>query len=185
MKKWRTLLLAVLLIVLIFGAGGLYEGLKDQVEETLPVESTTPTEAKLAPGFTVFNAAGEEVALSDLRGKPVVVNFWATWCGYCVEEMPLFQAAYEKYGDQIHFMMIDVTDGTQETKEKAEAFLADTGYTFPVYFDLQMNASTVYKVNSMPVTYFIGAQGEAVAWKPGAITEEVLQQGIDLLLEEK
>ena len=90
-----------------------------QTDGTAPSGDAAPTETSgsgeetdqpdmTAPGFTVYDAAGEPVTLESLRGKPVILNFWATWCGYCVMEMPDFQAAYEEFGDQIHFMMVNV-----------------------------------------------------------------------------
>ena len=162
-------------------------------EEQQPSESTVPTETTAAteetarpeveaPGFTVYDPDGNAVTLESLRGKPVIINFWATWCGYCVMEMPDFQAAYEEFGDQIHFMMINVTDGYQETESVARAFISGRGFTFPVYYDLDLSAADAYGVSSMPVTYFIDAEGMAVAYGRGALDAASLRQGIDMLL---
>lgn len=79
----------------------------------------------LAPDFVVYDSEGNAVQLSDFSGKPVVINFWATWCGYCVKEMPSLQKAYEAYGDEVAFMIINVTDGHKETKEEAFAFVEE------------------------------------------------------------
>ena len=135
-----------------------------------------------APDFMVYDPDGNAVTLESLRGKPVIINFWATWCGYCVMEMPDLQAAYEEFGDQIHFMMINVTDGFQETESVARAFVAGRGFTFPVYYDLDLSAANAYGVGSMPVTYFIDAEGMAVAYGRGALDAASLRQGIDMLL---
>lgn len=205
MKKWHTLVLALSIVALIVAAGYLYTTLKDRAqpdrlmtvatgetelpEITLPEEETSaPTEQTqpdmTAPGFTVYDAEGNEVTLESLRGKPVVLNFWATWCGYCVMEMPDFQEAYEEFGDRIHFMMVNVTDGYQETQETAEAFVAGKGFTFPVYYDLELSAASAYGVNAMPVTFFIDADGMAVAYGQGALDAASLRKGIDMLLGE-
>lgn len=181
MKKSKVLIMGIILAVIVVGASTLYDYLT--VRTTAESQAQPQTTTKLAPDFAVYDAEGNAVYLSDLRGKPVIVNFWATWCGYCVSEMPEFQAAYETYGDQIHFMMVNVTDGQQETKKKAMEFLAGTEYTFPVYYDLELSASKNYGVNAMPVTYFIGPNGEAVAWTQGAINAATLQKGIDMLLD--
>ena len=156
-------------------------------EQTQPArEETEPTDAveMTAPDFTVYDGEGNAVTLESLRGKPVVLNFWATWCGYCVMEMPDFQTMYETYGEEIHFMMVNVTDGYQETKEKAEEFIAEKGFSFPVYYDLELSAATAYGVNAMPVTYFIGENGDLVAYGQGALDASAIQQGIDMLLGE-
>jgi len=210
MKKWHTVLLALSMVALIAAAGFLYNTLKDRTDndqlmtvptgdqtepsetETLPTEGqseparqeTEPSQEpdRTAPGFTVYDGEGNAVTLESLRGKPVIVNFWATWCGYCVMEMPEFQAKYEAYGDQIHFMMIDVTDGYQETQEAAAAFITENGFTFPVYYDLELSAAAAYGVNAMPVTYFIDADGNLVAYGQGALDAASIQQGIDMIL---
>jgi len=153
-----------------------------QSDATAPEETTQPDVA--APGFTVYDADGDQVTLESLRGKPVILNFWATWCGYCVMEMPDFQEAYEEFGDQIHFMMVNVTDGYQETEDTARAFIAGREFTFPVYYDLDLSATNAYGVASMPVTYFIDAEGMAVAYGRGALDAASLRQGIDMLLGE-
>ena len=204
MKNKKLLLLTVLLLAVLIGSSFAYNQMKDRVApqglaavQTQPpqtepqpaeesVSGTQPqaeaTEAASAPDFVVYDPDGNEVRLSDLRGKPVIVNFWATWCGYCVQEMPDFQAVYEEYGDQIHFMMINVTDGYQETREKAAAFIEEKGFTFPVYYDLDLNAAEAYQVNAMPVTYLFDENGAFVAWQQGALNEAILRTGVDLLL---
>ena len=156
-------------------------------DQTEPAQGETEateeeTQPQIMPDFVVYDSEGNEARLSDFRGKPVIINFWATWCGYCVREMPDFQAAYEAHGDQIHFMMINVTDGYRETQADAEAFIAENGYTFPVYFDLNLDAGNAYYVNTMPTTYLLDAQGCFVAWKKGALSAAGLQKGVDMLL---
>jgi len=78
--------------------------------------------------------------------------------------------------------MVNMTDGAQETRSSADAFLASVGYTFPVYYDEDMSAASVYAVYSIPTTYFIGAAGEAVAYASGAINAATLQTGLNMLL---
>ena len=199
MKKWHTLVLALAIVALIASAGYLYSTLKDMAAPdrlmTAPAETTVPamdpgeTEDAsqpdmTAPGFTVYDPEGNAVTLESLRGKPVIVNFWATWCGYCVMEMPDFQEAYEEFGDRIHFMMINVTDGYQETESTARAFIAGQSFTFPVYYDLELSAAGAYGISSMPQTFFIDAEGMAVAYAQGALDGASLRQGIDMLLGE-
>ena len=146
---------------------------------TVPAETTEPTPVP-APDFTVLDAEGNEVKLSDMVGKPVVLNFWATWCGYCVQEMPEFETAYKKYPD-IQFMMVDATDGVQETEAVAKAFIAQQGYTFPVFYDTKLEATNNFSVTGFPTTFFINAEGNVVAYHTGVITEELLVRGIELI----
>lgn len=145
--------------------------------------SQDETEYKLAAlDFTVYDAQGNEVKLSDFFGKPIIINFWATWCPYCVEEMPVFEEAYRNYGDDIHFLMIDDVDGKRETQAVGESFIQEKGYTFPVYYDTEGFAGYTYQVYSLPTSVFIDGEGYIVIYYPGPLTAEMLQQGIDFVL---
>ena len=143
--------------------------------------SAQEPELTLAPDFTVYDLEGNEVHLTDFFGKPIIVNFWASWCGPCKMEMPDFDAAYNTYKDDIVFLMVNMTDGSRETVEVASEFIANSGYTFPVYYDTQYSAAITYSVASLPTSYFLNEKGELVAHAKGAIDAETLQRGIDMI----
>jgi peroxiredoxin len=134
-----------------------------------------------APDFTVYDAEGNEVHLSDYAGQPVILNFWATWCGPCRSELPHFQAAWEAHGEEIRFLMVDLTDGSNETPESTQSFLAENGYTFPVVYDLDLSAYTAYSLHSIPMTVAVDAEGHIVRQQLGALTESTLQEFLDAL----
>ena len=157
----------------------------EPAQTTLPttVPATTEASANPAPDFTFYDADGKPHKLSEFRGQPVILNFWASWCGPCKNEMPDFQKAYETYGDRIQFIMLNLTDGTGETVDTAKAFLETVPYTFPVYFDTAMEGAYTYGVNSIPITWFIDAEGNLIAQGPGMLSAELLQKGIDMILK--
>ncbi len=146
-------------------------------------QEDTSEDKMLAPDFTVYDIDGNEVHLSDFVGKPIVLNFWASWCGPCKSEMPEFEEKYKEQNADVQFLMVNMTDGGRETVEIASEFIADQGYTFPVFYDTKSNASYLYSVYSLPTTYFIDKEGYMVAYAAGAIDASTLQKGIDMILE--
>jgi len=148
--------------------------------ETAKAEQTAPEQA-MAPDFIVYDIDGNEVRLSDYVGKPIVLNFWASWCGPCQMEMPDFHEKYLELSEDVHFLMINMTDGSRETVHDASQFIAEKGYTFPVFYDTQSHAAATYGVFSLPSTYFIDAEGHAIARATGAIDAATLQRGIDMI----
>jgi len=199
-KILKMLIWILAFAVVIVGASVLYNRLSSEVslgglatvaqetaapEETaVPGETAAETEAQgsEAPDFTVYDLEGNAHKLSDFRGKPVLLNFWASWCGPCQMEMPDFQKFYESHGDKVNFVIVNLTDGQQETVESASAFIEEKGYTFPVYYDTDIDAAVKYGVSAVPVSYFIDAEGYFVAWAQGALSADMLQQGMDMLL---
>lgn len=153
----------------------------NQKTESDSRDADSKQELTMAPTFSVTDAEGNTVNLKDFYGKPIVVNFWASWCGPCKSEMPDFEEAYQTYGNDVHFLMVNMTDGAGETVETAQAYIDEKGYTFPVYFDTMQDAAITYGVTSIPSTFFIDKDGHAVAYAQGAIEKGVLQTGLDMI----
>jgi thiol-disulfide isomerase/thioredoxin len=184
-----TAIIFIVLIVVIIASGVLYKKLGSGYENgIMPGENMTSSdmnnssgkkeELQDAPAFEVEDSKGDKIKLSDMKGKPVVVNFWASWCGPCKSEMPDFDKLYKKYGEDIEFMMVNMTDGGQETKEGAAEFIKSMGYEFPVYYDVNLSAANAYSVMSIPATYFINEDGKIAAYAKGAIDEGAIEEGI-------
>lgn len=157
----------------------------DASEESVPEGENGEIQQQAAPDFTVYDKDGNAVKFSDRVGeKPVIINFWATWCGPCKSEMPHFEKAYNEYRDKIDFMMINPTDGVNDTEKAVEEFLADTGYTFPVYYDTESDAGITYGITGFPMTFFIDKDGYLLGYFPGAMDEATLYECIDIVLGE-
>lgn len=135
-----------------------------------------------APDFTVLDKDGNTVRLSDKFGKPVVINFWATWCPPCKQELPDFDKLCKEYGDRVVFMMVNLTDGYRDTVDGTKRFVSGKGYTFPVYFDTKDNAASAYNVSSIPQTTFIDAKGNIYTTRIGAMNEATLRSYLNSLL---
>jgi peroxiredoxin len=138
----------------------------------------------LAPEISLVDLDGNEIDLSKLRGRPVVLNFWATWCPPCRAEMPAMQRAYEDYkGNGVIILAVNSMD--QDSLPAVKQFVDEYGLTFPVLLDNPGIAARDYQVTSLPTTYFIGRNGtirEVVIGGPMA--EALLRTRIDRLLEE-
>ena len=143
-------------------------------------QDADPLEAAL--DFTLTDRYGEEQKLSSFFGKPIIINFWATWCGPCQMELPYFNEANEKYGDQLQFLMLDLADGAYETREGAIAFAENKGYSFPLFFDELGEGAMAYGITAIPLTVVINADGRIVDTHLGTMSSEELQVLIDKVL---
>ena len=190
MNRKSLILTAAALLLIIVGALVGYTYLSrgesaPQLSENdgeAAVEGEDESAPQPAPDFTVYDAEGNEITLSALMdGKPTVLNFWASWCGPCRSEMPHIQEVYERLGGEVSFVMINMTDGQRETQESAEEYMAESGWTFPIYFDSDYDAAMTYGAYSLPQTYFIDAEGRLIAAARGSMSAEVLQSGIDMI----
>lgn len=172
--------IAVLLVAVLAVAAVLYQ--KFSAEYAGENLGSTEEAQLAAPDFTVLDSEGNEVQLSDYVGKPIVLNFWATWCYYCKEEMPDFDKAYEAY-PEVQFLMVNATDGVQETMESAQEYIQQEGFQFDVFYDTQLEAVNAYYVTGFPATYFIDAQGNLVTRSRGMLDYNTLVKGIGMITE--
>ncbi|MBQ6859785.1 MAG: TlpA family protein disulfide reductase, partial [Clostridia bacterium] len=147
-------------------------------QESKPAEVAGPVMKNMAPDFKAYDDAGNPVSLRDMRGKPVVVNFFASWCGPCKMEMPYFEECYLKYGEDVTFMMVNLCAFGNDTKENGKAMVEAGGWTFPVYFDSDGDAAMKYAIRSMPTTIFVSAQGELKGRHTGVMDMATLEKTI-------
>jgi cytochrome c biogenesis protein CcmG/thiol:disulfide interchange protein DsbE len=147
---------------------------------TLPPDlPRSPYPGNAAPDFSLPTLSSQPVTLNDLRGKPAIINFWATWCPPCRREMPALQSAFDRHRDEIGFVAVDV----KEDAQKVADFVADVGLTFPVVLDRDGRVSDVaYQVRGIPTTIFIDASGVVVERHVGPLDDATIEAYLTPLL---
>lgn len=175
-SKNRAIISIIMLIIFITGAYVFYSYLENGRTSLSPAVGQGET---LAPDFMVQDSNGNTVRLSDFYGKPIVLNFWASWCPPCKSEMPDFNQVYNQLDDQVVFLMVNETDGNRETIENGKSYIEDQGFTFPVYYDIGLEAGYLYNVTAIPTTYFIDKNGNIYNYVKGTVSKDVLMKNID------
>ena len=195
-NKKIVLILVLVFVVLLGGAYVLYSRFSDDFkQEQLSGQAASNAgdsassgadgkEKQAAPDFTVYDADGNAAQLSDYIGKPIVLNFWASWCGPCKNEMPEFNDKSIELEGKVQFLMVNMTDGSRETLDTAKTYVESEGFTFPVLYDTDIDAANTYRVYSLPTTYFIDENGGLTARASGTIDAATLQKGIDMIYTE-
>ena len=133
-----------------------------------------------APDFTLTSSAGKEMSLGAFRGRPVVLNFFTTWCEPCRDEMPGMQAMFESYVTRgLVLLAVDLGDAPDEVKTYAQQM----GLSFPLLLDQESNVGDLYGVNSFPRTFFIDSEGVIQKISIGSMAEAEIATGIEDLLQ--
>lgn len=137
-----------------------------------------------APDFTVWDQEGTQTSLKEiLEGKPAVINFWTSKCPPCREEMPDFEELYQELKDQVQFIMVDGIGCMGETEESGRAYVEEQGFSFPVYYDKEMDAVITYGIQAFPTTYILNSNGELVTGGSGMISKATLQELLNEVVE--
>ena len=169
LRRWlypAAVVVAIAAVIWWLEAGGNGGGVSSTGERYGPVAlpaalapvgaNVSAEEGALAPDFLLQALEGEETRLSDFRGQPVVLNFWATWCGPCRKEMPQFIAAYDAHREE---GLVVIGLNLQESESIIRPFVDDFGIDFPVLIDRDGEVGDDYRLLGLPATYFIGRDG--------------------------
>lgn len=138
-------------------------------------------EAKPAPDFSVKLMTGEEVSLAQFKGRPLVLNFGASWCPHCLHELPILKETYDKYKGRVEFLSVFV----KSPREDVQSLIDKDGVSFKVGFDPDAVAGKAYGVKGIPETFFIDEDGNIVDDYFGGIERSELTGKIEMLLKKK
>ena len=155
-----------------------------QVDSSSPLgliggDASAPRPGQTAPDFALLREDGSTLRLSDLQGKPVFLNFWATWCTFCIEEMPDMQRIADEFDGQIVVLGLNTGDSIPDGAAYAERL--DVHYELVYDTDLQVTEG--YRVQAMPTSYFIDASGQIADAHFGFMTYDDMREKVDALLE--
>lgn len=137
----------------------------------------SPAVGAPAPDFELENLSGKRIRLSNLRGKPALINFWATWCGPCRLEMPAIQARYDEHQSELAVLAVNF----DEPKDEVQAFAEELGLTFEILLDPGAAVQDLYRVRGYPTTYFVDADGLVQAVHLGGMSERQLEEYLQRL----
>lgn len=152
------------------------EALAEEMEPIEEVEKREEVEKMLAPDFTLKNLNGEEVSLSDFKGKYVLINFWATWCKWCDVEMPSLNKLY-KENDDLVVLAVDV----MEDKKTVQKYIEKGKYEFEVVLDEEGKIAQDYYVSSFPTSFFVDKEGYLIGGIPGMLEYEQMVEIMDAI----
>jgi cytochrome c biogenesis protein CcmG, thiol:disulfide interchange protein DsbE len=172
---WTLLFLGALLL----GTAWILYSREDTTIPSTEGLTEAPTAGYLAPDFSLETLDGDTFTLSHMRGQPVILNFWATWCPPCRVEIPHFEQASRAYNGQV--AIIGVDDGEQA--DLVRPFAREVGMSYPVPLDVDSVVSRRYRVNSLPTTFFIDAEGIIRNVHIGIINQAVLNEKIEALIQ--
>ncbi len=182
-KKLKYIIIVIIFILVMIGISRVYTILNAKIQneeiqkENIKSQETISNQAK---DFSVYNDKGEVVKLSAFKGKPIVINFWTTWCGYCKVEMKYFEELYNQYKDEVVFLMVNST--IEDDKDVANKYITEQGYTFSIYYDINGSAITTYKITGYPITMFINKDFQISRIHQGMINLETLQKNINSII---
>lgn len=172
-KVWFYLLAGAVLGLVLGGMivflTPLGDNLLSRIGVAVPLQS--PTQGSLAPDFELVSLSGAGVRLMELRGKPVLLNFWATWCAPCVLEMPNIQKFYERYPGQFEVLAINADEPAFEVQQ----FVAEIGVTFPVLLDPAGDIQELYRIRGYPMSFFLDSDGRIQIQHIGMLQEDQIK----------
>ena len=175
---------ALLIVIALFAYNRLAAQVNPALRPALPeAQDFAFAQRQRAPDFSFTDRDGNSLTFSGIvaDGKPIVLNFWASWCPACRNETPGFERVYRDFGGEVKFIMLNLTDGVRETVATAQRYIDEGGFTLPVYFDTLQDGAITYGIRFIPATVFIDRDGYIVTAIQGAVDEDTLREIVDFI----
>jgi len=167
-----------LLVIILANLPKSPAGANSPYDQSINQHEAAPIVGAQAPDFALLDLEGELVRLTDLRGQPILINFWATWCGPCRLEMPIMQQRFEEFGDQ---GLIVLAVNFDEPQSIVQAFNSEIGLTFPILLDPGAEVQRLYRMRGYPASFFVDQDGIIQAHHVGLMTEDQLDENLALI----
>lgn len=191
-NRWWLPFLAVGVIV-VSGIGLLYYNSPVRNKSSGPPDSTRTTTSsrentalelvgQQLPEFKMTDQKDQELKSSDQYEKPMLVVEWASWCPHCQKQLPIVQQMYEKYGKKINFVMLNMMEKGKETKESADQYIKEKGFTFPYYYDHDQSAADALQVQTIPSIYFVDKDQKVTRVAVDYLDQEKFEEALKTLL---
>ncbi len=183
-KKQKIAMFSVMaLLVFSIISGLVLPYMRNRDNDTIGPGRLQQEEKIAVPNFQFTDAEGNTVDFDDFKGKPIVMNFWGTWCPWCVEEMGDFNKLAGEYGDKVNFLFLDVPNGSDETPDKVKKYLSDNGYdNITSYYDSMTQGCYMFGLNSFPTTVYVDKDGYLFDAAIGLTNYDAVKEIVDSMI---
>ncbi|MBO9129051.1 TlpA disulfide reductase family protein [Bacillus sp. 165] len=176
-------IIGIFLVLSLIGYTGYEKFIKEKEAEKGPTAQEVFASqglevGKKAPDFELQTLDGKKTKLSDLKGKKVILNFWATWCPPCKKELPEMQKFNEKHGEDVTILAVNYTISEKGKAQGVQQFATEQGITFPILLDTDSSVSNMYKIITIPTSYFIDSKGIIRQKFIGPMTENFMEKTV-------
>lgn len=191
-KRWFSIIIVGILVLVGLGVfyyanhGKIGQGDSNQSQTSSkgkPENRALELNAQQLPDFKLTSPDGRELSISSFSDKPLLIVEWASWCPECRNQLPAIQKMYEKYGEQVHFVLINLIEPDKETTETAYRYITQGEYTFPYYYDMDQSAADALQVQTIPSMFFVDKQGQIKKVLVNHTSEDALENELKELLQ--
>ncbi|SDL71025.1 TlpA family protein disulfide reductase [Sediminibacillus halophilus] len=174
-KATAAILLLTLIVIFIYNVTD--NGTENEMQQMVNNQASANNlkAGQAAPDLSLESLEAKQINLSDFKGKKVLLNFWATWCGPCKEEIPALEQLKQEYGNEVEILAVNATATELDGIEKVKSFKEQANVSFRILLDKESKAVDTYRVLNIPTSYFIGSDGNIKQTVTGPMTYEFME----------